>query len=155
MIIDCISKNEMESEIETIICTADDGSCDDTLLKLQYLLSMVKKYADDRGVRIVIQHGCGEINELLIPYFKLRKDDCLIAIGTFGVNTPIFDVYDFHELVTKYARENALVVTPDTSLNEEMVVLLIPLKRYYELMIQFDYKIEQLRSMEFGARDRR
>lgn len=155
MIIDCISKNEMEREIETVICTTDDGSSDDTLLKLQNLLSMIKKYADDRGVRIVIQHGASEINELLIPYFKLRKDDCLIAIGTFGVNTPIFDIYDFHELVTKYARENTLVVTPDTSLNEEMVVLLIPLKRYYELMIQFDYKIEQLRTMEFGIRDRR
>lgn len=151
MIIECIDKYGFEMEIERIIHNTSKGNCDDILTKLQYLLSVIKKYAADKGVRIVIQQGV-EMKELLVPYFDLLNDDCFTAVATFGMNTPIVDIYDLYSVVTRYSRENVLIANPDQSLNEEMVMLLIPLKSYYELMLQFDHKLEQLKSTNYDGR---
>lgn len=46
-----------------------------------------------------------QYKELLVPYFDLLKDDCFTVVATFGVNTPIFDIYDLYAVMTKYSRE--------------------------------------------------
>lgn len=151
MIVESISKTGIERAIENIISAYNKGKNQDTVMKLTYVLSLLRKYADDMGVKITIQYGAQEIRELLLPYFKQRNDDYYVSVGTFGVNTSIFDIYDLSELVENYAKESTLVATPDKSLDNEMVVYQIPLKKYYEVMQQYDYKIEELKRWGLGG----
>lgn len=122
MIAKCIERSDMKIGIEEIIATTDRANHQDLINTLNYLDALVKKYTEDKGVKLVIQH-VEEIQELLIPYFKHCKEDCFLAVATFGVNTSLFDIYKLNEFVTNYTKENVLVATPDLKLNEEKIAV--------------------------------
>lgn len=141
MIIERISREDMKRIILAGMDKADDGSHVDLYERLKTLYPIVKQYVNDYGIKVVIQKG-SEFYELFDPYLNFGQKEYLVY-GMFGSGTSVFDIYLLDAVIKKHGREFALMVIPDEEIGEAMILYMIPLKRYYELLMRLDGRLHQ------------